>query len=55
MLLVIDPAQCQLLQEWVMTSQTLVSPANPQLSKNLLKRSLKNQAPDSDEVGWDLY
>jgi len=24
-----------------MTSQTLVSPANPQLSKNLLKRSLK--------------
>jgi len=25
---------------------------NPQLSKNLLKRSLKNQAPDSDEAGW---
>ncbi len=44
-LLVIDPAQCQLLQGWAMISQTLVSPANPQLSKNLLKKEFEKIKP----------
>jgi len=38
----------------VMTNETLVSPANPQLSKICSKKEFeKNQAPDSDETGWD--
>jgi serine/threonine-protein kinase len=45
MLLVIASAQRQLLQEWAMTSQTLVSAADPQLSKNLLKKEFEKIKP----------
>ncbi len=41
----IAPAQRQLLQEWVMLSQTLVSNADTQFSKNLLKREYEKLKP----------
>lgn len=41
LLLSIAPAQSQRLREWTGTSQTLISPANPQLSKSLLKKEFE--------------
>lgn len=45
MLLTIAPPQRQLLQEWAMTSQALVSVADPQLSKRLLKNEFEKIKP----------
>jgi serine/threonine-protein kinase len=45
MVLTIAPAQRQLLQEWTMTSQTLASSADPQLSKSLLKKEFEKIKP----------
>lgn len=41
----IAPAQKQLLQQWVMLSQTVVSSVDPQLSKNLLKQEYEKLKP----------
>lgn len=41
----IAPAQCQLLQEWLITSETLVSDAKPQVSKSLLKEEFQKLKP----------
>lgn len=41
----IAPAQCQLLQEWLITSETLVSDAEPQVSKSLLKEEFQKLKP----------
>ena len=43
--LFIAPAQRQRLQEWALTSQTLVTAADPQLSKNLLKKEFEKIKP----------
>ena len=45
MVLNIASAQRQRLQEWAMTSQTMVSVAEPQLSKSLLKREFEKIKP----------
>jgi len=45
LLLTIAPAQCQELQHWIMTSQIVVSAAEPQSSKNLLKQEFENIKP----------
>lgn len=45
LLLNIAPAQCQLLQQWATTSQTLVSDADPQVSKCLLKQEFEKIKP----------
>ena len=45
LLLSIAPAQSQRLQAWAETSQTLISPANPQLSKSLLKNEFEKIKP----------
>ncbi|OUL36212.1 serine/threonine protein kinase [Nostoc sp. T09] len=41
----IAPAQCQKLQEWATSSQVLVSSAEPQMSKGLLKREYEKIKP----------
>jgi serine/threonine-protein kinase len=41
----IAPAQCQLLQEWLITSEILVSDADPQVSKSLLKEEFQKLKP----------
>lgn len=41
----IASAQCQLLQQWIMLSQTLVSAGNPQFSKGLLKQEFEKLKP----------
>lgn len=41
----IAPAQCKLLQQWAITSQTLVSNAEPQFSKSLLKNEYELLKP----------
>lgn len=45
MLSSIAPAQRRLLQQWAMMGQTLVSAADPQISKNLLKTELEKIKP----------
>jgi serine/threonine-protein kinase len=45
LLLNIAPTQCQLLQEWLIASQTLVSDAPPQVSKTLLKEEFEKLKP----------
>lgn len=45
MLLSIAPAQRQRLQEWALTSQTLATAADPQLSKSLLKKEFEKIKP----------
>ncbi|MDZ8053539.1 MAG: serine/threonine protein kinase [Aulosira sp. ZfuVER01] len=41
----IAPAQCQKLQEWATSSKVLVSSAEPQMSKGLLKREYEKIKP----------
>lgn len=41
----IAPAQCQLLQEWIMLGQTLVAANDPQFSKSLLKQEFEKLKP----------
>ncbi|MFB2974850.1 serine/threonine protein kinase [Microseira sp. BLCC-F43] len=41
----IDPSQCQLLQQWVTTSQSLISVASANMSKDLLKTELDKLKP----------
>jgi serine/threonine-protein kinase len=41
----IAPAQRERLQEWVKTSEALVSSADPQMSKNLLKTEFEKIKP----------
>ncbi|BAY08793.1 serine/threonine protein kinase [Calothrix sp. NIES-2098] len=41
----IAPAQCQKLQEWATSSKVLVSAAEPQMSKGLLKREYEKIKP----------
>jgi serine/threonine-protein kinase len=41
----IAPLQRQMLQEWANTSQTLVSAAQPQMSKSLLKQEFEKLKP----------
>ena len=43
--LTIAPAQCQRLQEWARTSQTLIPTAEPQRSKSLLKNEFEKIKP----------
>ncbi len=45
LLLAIAPPQRQQLQQWVMNSQNLVSVADPQVSKGLLKREFEKLKP----------
>lgn len=45
LLISIAPAQCQLLQEWLNLSQNLVSSAEPQVSKSLLKEEFEKLKP----------
>lgn len=45
LLLNIAPAQCQLLQEWLITSQTLGSDPKPHVSKSLLKEEFQKLKP----------
>ncbi|QLE54189.1 serine/threonine-protein kinase [Nostoc sp. TCL26-01] len=41
----IAPIQCQRLQQWIVIAKTFVSSADPQLSKNLLKREYEKIKP----------
>lgn len=41
----IDPSQCQLLQQWVTTSQSLISVASANMSKDLLKAEFDKLKP----------
>ena len=41
----IDPSQCQLLQDWVKTSKTLISVAPASMSKELLKAEFEKLKP----------
>lgn len=41
----VAPAQCQLLQQWATSSQMLVSDAEPQVSKSLLKQEFEKLKP----------
>lgn len=45
LLISIAPAQCKLLQEWLTLSQNLVSTAEPQVSKSLLKEEFEKLKP----------
>ncbi len=45
MLLPIAPAQCRLLQHWLINSQILISIAEPSRSKGLLKKEFDELKP----------
>jgi len=41
----IDPTQCQMLLNWANSSQTLSSSAQPQISKNMLRKEFERLKP----------